>query len=212
MTGEVPIEPDAETAREWLVGELAKAPYREAEPTWFDRLSSAVWDWVSSLLEGSEGGPPALVWAILLSVAIAALVASYLIFGPPRLNRRSAAAGAVFDDADTRDADAIRAAAESAAADEDWPLAIEEMFRSIARGLSERAVLVSVPGMTAGALATRAQRFFPDHAVAFASAAARFDRVRYLGGGGSRADFDQVATLEGVVRASTPDFTEPVGS
>lgn len=208
MSGEVPVLPDAETAREWLVDELAKAPYREAEPTWFDRLSSTVWDWLSSLLEGSEGGPPALVWAVLLLVVIAALVASYLIFGPPRLNRRSAATGALFDDADARDAGAMRQAAERAAAAGDWPLAIEEMFRSIARGLSERAVLASVPGMTAGALATGAQRFFPDHAGAFAVAAASFDGVRYLGGSGSLADFEQVAALERAVRASTPDFAE----
>ena len=202
----VPVDPDAEEARELLVGELAKPVYRAAEPTWFDRLSAAVGDWFADFLEFAPGGTPALAWTVILLALVAAVVAAYFIFGPPRVNRRSSVVGGVFGDDDSRSAQTLRAAAERAAAAADWVVAIEEMFRAIARGLSERAIVSTMPGTTASAFAASASGPFPESSAELASAAASFDAVRYLGRTGSRAEFDDLAALERQLRAGTPRF------
>lgn len=211
MRLEVPVEPGADQAREWLVQELAKPRYRAAEPTWFERLASGFWDWLTGLFDNGVAGPPSLLVALIIVVVIAAIVAAYLIFGPPRLNRRSTAGGGVlFGDDDSRDAAAIRAAAERAAAAGDWAIATEEMFRATARGLSERAVLTITPGTTAAGFAERARAFFPDLGGELAASATGFDSVRYLDRPGSEADYRQVAALERSLRTRTPRF-ESVG-
>jgi len=202
----VPVDPDAEQARELLVRELAKPVYRAAEPTWFDRLSAAVGDWLASLLESGPGGTPAIAWTVIVLALVAAVVAAYFIFGPPSVNRRSTIVGGLFGDDDSRSAQTLRAAADRAAAAGDWVIAIEEMFRAIARALSERAIVSTMPGTTASAFATSASGPFPETAAELASAAASFDAVRYLGRPGSRAEFDALTELERQLRASTPRF------
>jgi len=202
----VPVDPDAEEARELLVRELAKPVYRAAEPTWFDRLSAAVGDWLADLLESGPGGTPAIAWTVIILALVAAIVAAYLIFGPPRVNRRSTVVGGLFGDDDSRSAQTLRAAADRAAAAGDWVIAIEEMFRAIARMLSERAIVSTMPGTTASTFAASASGPFPKSSAELASAAASFDAVRYLGRPGSRTEFDALAALERDLRSSTPHF------
>ena len=202
----VPVDPDAEEARELLVQELAKPVYRAAEPTWFDRLSAAVGDWLADLLESGPGGTPAIAWTVIILALVAAIVAAYLIFGPPRVNRRSTVVGGLFGDDDSRSAQTLRAAADRAAAAGDWVIAIEEMFRAIARMLSERAIVSTMPGTTASTFAASASGPFPKSSTELASAAASFDAVRYLDRPGSRTEFDALAALERDLRASTPHF------
>ena len=112
----VPVDPDADQARRWIVAELSKPEYQAAQPTLFDRVSAAFWDWLTSLDLSGAGvgrGPLLVAGAVLL---VAAIIAAYLIFGAPRLNRRSRVSGALFGVDDDRDAAAMRSAAESAAA------------------------------------------------------------------------------------------------
>ncbi|MFP7759761.1 DUF4129 domain-containing protein [Marisediminicola sp. LYQ134] len=205
-----PIEPDVDEARDLLERELAKTVYTEAQPNLFDRLASAVWDWILGLLDGIEGGPPSLAWIVVAVVVIAGLVGLYVIYGAPRINRKSAVTGALFGDDDERDAAAIRRAAEAAARDARWDLAIEEMFRAIARGLAERAVVTPTPGMTASAFAAAAGAHFPDSAAGLAAAASDFDEVRYLDRTGSEEQWSRVVALEARVRSARPLFDAPV--
>ena len=200
----VPVEPDAPEAREWLLGELSKPEYEAARPSWFDLAAQAVWDWISSLFEGGFGGPPVLTLVILGLLVVVGVVLAFVLFGAPRLNRRSSALGAVFGETDVRDAAELRRAAEAAAARGDWTLAVEEMFRAIARGLAERAVVTASPGTTAHALAERAGGAFPAFADRLRGAAGIFDEVRYLGVPGTRDRFDSVASLERGLRAARP--------
>ncbi|MCY7326444.1 MAG: DUF4129 domain-containing protein [Microbacteriaceae bacterium] len=202
----VPVDPDAEEARELLVRELAKPVYRAAEPTWFDRLSATVGDWLADLLESGPGGTPAIAWTVIILALVAAIVAAYLIFGPPRVNRRSTVVGGLFGDDDSRSAQTLHAAADRAAAAGDWVIAIEEMFRAIARMLSERAIVSTMPGTTASTFAASASGPFPESSAELASAAASFDPVRYLDRPGSRTEFDALAALERNLRSSTPHF------
>ena len=207
----VPVDPDAPEARNWLIDELAKTEYRAAQPTWFDRLSSAVSDWLQSLSFGAAGGPPGVGVLIVVLVVVVALVVAFLIFGLPRLNRRSAVTGSLFGDDDARDAASIRRAAESAAAAGDYALAIAEIFRSTARGLAERTVLTTSPGTTAHDFALRAAEAFPAFRGPLGDAASAFDGVRYLDRPGSRTQYDAMAELETSLRSARPELAA-VGS
>ncbi|MFC0681378.1 DUF4129 domain-containing protein [Lysobacter korlensis] len=200
----VPVEPDAPDAREWLLDELSKPAYERAKPNWFDRASQAVWDWITSLFEGGFGGPPVLTLVLLGLLILGGVVLAFVLFGSPRLNRRSSAFGAVFGETDERDAAELRRAADAAASRGDWTLAIEELFRAIARGLAERAVLTTSPGTTAHHLAERAGAAFPAFADRLRGAARIFDEVRYLGIPGSADRFDAVLSLERELRSARP--------
>lgn len=200
----IPVDPDAPEARQWLREELSKAPYQAAEPTWFDRLSQAFLDWITSLTAPSGDVLGAWVPVILTVVVAAVLVAAYVIFGPPRLRRRSRAPEEIFGVDDRRGADDLRRAAAAAAASGDWTLAGQEMFRAMARGLIERSVLLVTPGTTAHAFADRAGAAFPENAAGLAEAAASFDRLRYLGDPGTERDYLFILTLDGELRSARP--------
>ncbi len=209
---EVPLDPDAERARDLLAEELAKREYQEARPTWFDELLRSLTEWMDGLQVGNAEGPPAFGLLVVLIVVAALIVLGLLIFGLPRLNRRSAVTGALFGEDDERSAAQMRAAAESAAAAGDYGPAIAEMFRAVARGLAERTIVLTSPGTTATGFAARAGRSFPDHAPALVTAAGLFDEVRYLGGTGGPEQYASVERLERQLRAARPAALEEVGA
>lgn len=206
LAGEVPVDPDAGEARRRIIEELAKPEYEAARPTWFDYLSAAVRDWFESLRLGGDGPLQWVVIVVIAVVVLAALVTAFLVFGLPRLNRR-AASGSLFGEDDARTAEQMRRAAADAASRSDWPVAIEETYRALARGLAERTILTTTPGTTALAFATRASTAFPAFAGDLRSAAAVFDEVRYLGGAGSAESYRAVAALESALRSERPALT-----
>ncbi|MGI9823166.1 DUF4129 domain-containing protein [Agromyces sp. Marseille-Q5079] len=198
-----PLDPDGPTARRWLRDELSEPRYRANEPNAFDRAMQAVRDWFLSLLDGA-GAVPGEVVALLVVVGVVVLVVvGILVFGVPRLRRRARSAPASFED-DRRDASAIRRSAEAAAADGDWPLAIEERFRALVRDLVVRELVQVHPGTTARSLADAASRPFPDLAPRLAAAAADFDGVRYLGRSGDAEAYARVADLDRDLQATRP--------
>ena len=111
---------------------------------------------------------------------------------------------ALFDDHDLRDLETLRQAANAAASAGDWPLAIEERFRAVVRGLVEREVVTVHPGTTARAFADAAAGSFPDLAADLRTAAAGFDGVRYLGRPGSADEYARVTELERRVADTRP--------
>ncbi len=201
---DVPVTPDSAEAQRWIIQELSKPEYRAAQPTWFDRASKAFWDWLQSLK--IDGGPGAQgpILIIALIVVVAALVAAFFIFGAPRLNRRSAGSGVLFGEDDARDASAMRRSAEEAAARSDWVLAIEEIFRSVARGLAERTLVTVSPGTTARDFAVRAGTVLPAFSERLSAAASAFDDVRYLSRAGTEAAYRSASALERDLRATRP--------
>ena len=207
---DVPVNPDSAEAKRWIIQELSKPEYRAAQPTWFDRASKAFWDWLQSLK--IDGGPgvqgPILIVALI--VVIAALVAAFFIFGTPRLNRRSAGGSSLFGDDDLRDAAAMRRSAEEAAGRSDWVLAIEEIFRSIARGLAERTLVTVSPGTTARDFAVRAGTVLPAFSERLSAAASAFDDVRYLSRAGTEAVYRSASALESDLRAARPALSSAV--
>jgi len=203
----IPVDPDGPQGQQWVRDELAKPEYEAARPTWFDRLSTSVFEWLSSLDFGGDGGPPGSGLVIILVIVGVVILVAFLIFGLPRLNRRSRVTGTLFGDDDSRTAASMRKAGEDAARAGDYATAIAELFRSIARGLAERSVLTTTPGTTAHDFATRAGRAFADHAIALDAAAVAFDSVRYQGGEGSVEQFESVAALELALRSAKPALT-----
>ena len=201
---DVPVNPDSAEAQRWIIQELSKPEYRAAQPTWFDRASKAFWDWLQSLkIDGGPGAQgPILIVALI--VVIAALVAAFFIFGAPRLNRRSAGDSALFGDDDVRDAAAMRQSADEAADRSDWVLAIEEIFRSIARGLAERTLVTVSPGVTARDFAVRAGTVLPAFSERLSAAASAFDDVRYLSREGTEAAYRSAMALESDLRRARP--------
>ncbi|MEO6826294.1 MAG: DUF4129 domain-containing protein [Microbacteriaceae bacterium] len=208
----IPVDPDVPTARQWLTDELRDPAYRAAEPTWFDRASKAMQDWLGSLFQPSGGDFSALVPLVVTVLVAALIVAAFLIFGIPRLNRRSARDGVILGSDDHRNSTQLRASAATAARAEDWAGAIMETFRAIARSLSERTVITMFPGTTAREVAARAALAFPEFAPALREAAAAFDSVRYQGGAGSRGSYLAIAELDRALAAATPLALTPAGT
>ena len=206
---DVPVDPDGDQARRWILEELSKAEYQAAKPTWWDLLSKAFWDWFNSLDLSGAGilQGPLLVFLIILIGA--AIVVAFVIFGRPRRNRRSLA-GALFGEDESRTAEQLRRAASAAASSGDWALAIEELFRALARGVDERVLVATVPGTTASGFARLASAVFPGHADRLASGAAAFDGVRYLGEPGTEEDYRALVALEGELRTARPATVEPL--
>ena len=203
------VDPDVPEARQWILDELAKPEYQQAKPNLLDQIAQAFLDWISSLQVDGDGGVPGGWTAVLVALAIVAVVVAFIVFGVPRLNRRSAASATLFGEEDDRTAALIRKAAECAANEGDYTLAVAEMFRAIARGLAERTVLTVSPGTTARDFGRRAGAAFPALRSRLGDAAAAFDSVRYLDETGTRAQYDSIAALESDVRAAKPAL-EPV--
>ena len=144
-------------------------------------------DWFVELFEGASGMPGPLLALLVLVVVVVLVVVGLLVFGLPATAAtapsRRAALRRPATGATSR---ALRRAAVAAAEAGDWPLAIEERYRAIVRGIVDRDLVRVHPGTTARGVADAAAVPFPAHADALRSAAADFDAVRYLGRPGSR--------------------------
>jgi hypothetical protein len=205
---DVPVDPDGPEAQRWLIEELATSPYQSAKPSPFDQLVTQITDWINSLIDslGSVQLPGAgnLLNLLILLGVVAVLVVAFLIFGLPRVNRRSAATGELFGEDDVRDAAVLRRDADRAAAAGDYTTAIEELFRAVARGLDERTLVSFFPGSTARDVAVRAGAVFPDAADRLLDAARGFDGVRYLGATGTAEGWQRLVELERELRTARP--------
>lgn len=207
----VPVEPDAPDARDWLIEELSKPEYQAAKPTLIDIIGQAIMDWLNSLLSTEVGAPPEFGFAFILALAAVAIVLAFLIFGVPRLGRRSRVIGTLFGEDDARTAEQMRRAGDAAAGRGYFGEATAEYFRAIARGLAERTIVSTAPGTTAQGFAERAAVPFPGHAVQLGVAADSFDEVRYLEHPGTAERFEQVRALERELRAARPALEEVPG-
>ena len=205
----VPVQPDAGTARRWLLDELAKPAYAAAEPTPTDRAVQAFLTWFAALFDVKGSNTPPLVLAIAIAIVVVVLVVALLLFGLPRRNRRSAV-GSLFGADDRRSAEEMRRAAEAAMARGDWSLAVLERFRALARGLDERTLVAVFPGTTASAFAAGAARTFPAEHGELKVAAELFDGVRYADDAATREDALSIFALDDRLAAARPQALEQV--
>jgi hypothetical protein len=199
-----PVTPNGPTAQGWILRELAKGQYRASQPTWFDRAATAVRDWFDSL--GAKSGPsiPGLAPVVIVVIAVVVLVVAFLVFGLPRLNRRSAVSGELFGEDDRRSAADILRAARAAAATGNFSLAIMEGLRSIARSLDERTLVSMFPGTTAQDFARHAGALFPAYSRDLEATATTFDAVRYLDEPGTETQWNGIERLARDLQTARP--------
>ena len=204
MRFDVPVDPDADTAREWARAELSKHEYQTGTTTnWLERF----FQWVQNLLSntgngigGAWGGWGTLA-AVILAAAVVALVV-WLVVGPLRRSRGRRAEDDDLGDPTLTSKDLL-AAARAAADSGDWNTAVVEAYRALIRSLTEREVIDGRPGMTAFEAALAASDAIPAIAREVTTDADVFDSVRYGHLTATRVHFDHVlATREAAGKAA----------
>ncbi len=191
LLADVPVGPDADTARRWAREELADPIYHE-QPN----LVQIIWEWVTRQLAQLQASAASLdplgLATLAVVVLVVVVVVGLLVAGPvrrARLARREPVA--VLGD-EVRSAVELRTAADALAAEERWSEAVLDRFRAIIRSLEDRAILDERPGRTAREAAEHAGARLPSGAADLASAARLFDAVCY---GDVSADRDDDARL-----------------
>jgi len=200
---EPPVEPDADTARQWAADELSKSEYHTG-PSLVERLLRWIASQLNHLNDVPVGvGPGPIIVIVVVAAAVVAL--SFVVAGPVRRSgaiRRQA--GEVLAD-DSRTAEQIRAAAAAAAAAGDLTLATAEWFRALVRGMEERTLIDERPGRTADEAADAAGVCLPDLADQLGQAATAFDQVVYGRRRASADDEARLRALEDRVRHTRAD-------
>lgn len=176
LAASVPVTPGADEARSWLHDELLNPEYHSSRS-----LLQRFLDWLGQQFEGVPrfGAPSLVVAAIVVGVLLVVALLAFWVAGPVRRSRREPTAGALRAGDDRRTADQLRAAADEAAAQGRWSLAVAERFRAIVRDLEQRTVLDERPGRTADEAGDAAAARLPELGADLRRAARRFDDVVY---------------------------------
>ncbi len=199
---EIPVEPDAETAREWAITELSKSQYQEHGPSWTSRLL----DWLGRLLDNVfsfdfGGSPLAAIIVIVVLIGLVVLIVR-MTAGPVGRAFRRGRTHSVFDE-DARSSAEMRTAANAAAKRGDWNLAVLERFRAIIRSLEERDLISDRPGVTADEAALETGGRFADVMMDMLTAASLFDSVRYGSGVATEKDDGSLRRLDASLAGRT---------
>ncbi|WP_026415705.1 DUF4129 domain-containing protein [Actinomadura oligospora] len=199
---------DRDTARELARRELEKPVYQRDKPSWLERTLDRLAEWLRDLFShaqapnakggGSEGWLS--IGVIVLLVVIAVALVFWLMRGGR--NRRSKD-DPLLDDEPSTSSD-HRAEAERLAAAGQWPGAIRERLRAMARDLEERAILSPRPGRTADELATEAGTALPDLADDLRATVRIFNDVWYGDRPGSAEEYARVRAVDDRLRSARP--------
>ncbi|WP_051274915.1 DUF4129 domain-containing protein [Cellulomonas sp. URHD0024] len=201
LAGDVPVDPDAATARRWASDELLDPVYHQ-RPSLLSRLLT----WLSEQLSGisTPSGLSPVALAVVVALIAAVVVVAFLVNGPVRRARRVASERSVLDAGDGRTSDQIRRAADAAAKAQDWTLAVLERFRAVVRSLEERTVLDERPARTAHEAADDAAVRLPGLRTDLVAAGRLFDAVAYGHESATPDDDALVRELDAHVRAARP--------
>ena len=205
---DVPVEPDADEARDWAREELAGRVYEDARPSLVDRVVQAVLDWLRDVLDGLGGlgtGPGVLI--LLLTAGL--IVALAVLVIRPRLNSAvKKKTSGVFDKDLVEQAADHRARAEDAAARRQWNTALAERFRAMVRSGEERVIFEARPARTAAEAGDRLTAAFPGSGSEIMWLRQRFDEVRYGNRTAGAEDYRRAAALDAALEAARPAAPE----
>jgi hypothetical protein len=197
----VPVTPGADEARSWLEQELLQPVYHSSRS-----LLQRFLDWLRQQFDGAPrfGVPSLVVASVVVGVLIVVAAIAFWVAGPVRRSHRVRSAGALRAQDDRRTADELRAAADEAAAQGRWALAVAERFRAIVRDLEQRTVLDDRPGRTADEAVDVAAARLPALGADLRHAAGRFDDVVYGRGPADSADDSWLRGLDDRVAHARP--------
>ncbi|WP_253871876.1 DUF4129 domain-containing protein [Actinomadura rupiterrae] len=199
---------DRDTARELARRELEKPIYQRDKPSWLERTLNRFAEWLQELFSHAQTpnakGGGASGWISVGVIILILIVAVALVFWLMRggRNRRSKDE-ALLDDEPSTSSD-HRTEAERLAAAGEWPGAIRERLRAMARDLEERAILSPRPGRTADELATEAGIALPELAGDLRTVVRIFDDVWYGDRPGSAEEYARVTAVDDRLRATKP--------
>ncbi|MBO1750912.1 DUF4129 domain-containing protein [Actinotalea sp. BY-33] len=175
---DVPVEPDAETARRWAVTELSDPVYHE-RPS----LLELALEWLVEQLAGIETAATGLdaraAALIIVAVVVVGALVALVVAGPVRRARAAGRGSATVFVDDTRSAAELRASADAHAAQGMWAEAVLDRFRALLRSLEDRALLDERPGRTAHEASAEAADRLPTCAGDLRRAGRLFDDVCY---------------------------------
>ncbi|MDF2848747.1 MAG: hypothetical protein K0R97_2729 [Oerskovia sp.] len=197
---DVPVVPDADTARQWLKEELLDPVYVD-QPSLLSRFV----DWLTGLFTDVRvlDVNPVVASLVIVGLVLVVAVIAYVVTGPVRLSRKARSSVTVFDD-DERSAKELRAAADAASSAGDWPTAVVERYRAVVRSLEERVILDPRPGRTAHEAADDAALRLPALADRLTAGARLFDDVRYGKVSVGPAADQALRELDAATLATTP--------
>lgn len=174
--GGVPVDPDRQQARQWVVEELSRKEYQDARPSLIERALAWVQDRFDGIRPGF-GSPVQITVTVLAVLLVTAVAFAVWRSGGIRRQFRRRAPAVLPDYVTT--ASGHRTAADRHAQAGQWADAVLERFRAIARELAERALVPANPGATATEVARAGGLALPALASDLRTAARHFDDVCY---------------------------------
>lgn len=200
---DVPVDPDAETARSWVEAELADPIYHERQS-----LLDMALRWLLERWEDAQGAisgvDPVAAALVLGSIVLVGTLVVLAVAGPVRRGRRLERGSVELFVDDTRTAAELRAAADAHALAGRWSDAVADRFRALLRALEERAVVDERPGKTAHEAALEAGAALPAHAADLLRGSRLFDDVCYGDADASADDDAWLRALDAAVAAARP--------
>ncbi len=203
MVADVPVVPDADTAREWARQELADPIYHQ-RPSLLDQATDWIQQQLREMFDAAGTVDARVASIVLVALLVVGVLAVLFVAGPVRRRRQQRESVELFAD-DDRTAAEMRASADAFAAAGRWNEATLDRFRAILRSLEERAVLEERPGWTADEASAVAAGVLPPCADDLRTASRFFDDVCY---GDRAAGPEDDAWLRDVDRAV--EQTRPV--
>ena len=189
VLADVPVDPDAETARRWAESELADPIYHEQRESLLTKAIRWVLEQLTKVGDRASGLDLRTTTLVVVGALVLAAIVVLVVAGPGRRARRAGRGStAVFVD-DVRSADELRASADAFAARGAGAEAVLDRFRAVLRSLEDRALLDPRPGRTAHEAAADGGRRLPACADDLRRAGLLFDDVCY-GDAAASADDD----------------------
>jgi hypothetical protein len=185
LPADVPVELGREEARELARRELADPAY-DAEPPLLQQVVAWIIERIQELIDRTAGALSGSVAGRIL-VVVLGLVVTLVILRMGPLARRGTRSDPLFP-TERRTAAEYRAAADAAAARQDWSSAVIERYRAVVLGFEERGLLDPRPGRTADEAAAEGGAVLPELASGLRAGSILFDAVRYGGQTATAAD------------------------
>ena len=192
--------------------ELAKRPYQQALPPWWQRpllwvirRLASLWSHVAAATGGSA--------ALMAIIAVFLVIVGLIVWRVGPLSRTSRRDDLTFDLEGDRTAADHRSAAEAFAANEQWAEAVRERLRALSRELEERVLVDRRPGRTAYELAAEGGAALPASAGLLREAADRFVAIWYGSTRASADDYRRLTEIDRTVSRDRPAHTAvPTGA